>query len=108
MKVRQTIKKNPLNDSSCYGSSKRFKYKHGYQKGLKSGNNDKYCKKKDASLPPPIKNRELEGLVLPTNSMKGRNNVQNANLLSQVKNEISKSNVMSEQEILSYMFSSRK
>lgn len=96
-------KKNPLNDSSCYGSSNRFKKPTG-KAGKK---HQKYSKKKDTSLPPPIKNREFEGCVLPNSNGKGRNYQQNNQLFSQYKNEYSKPNLFSEQEILSYVFSSR-
>lgn len=98
------VKKNNLNDSSCYGSSNRFDYKSGY-KNIKASK--KHGKKKDTSLPPPIKNQKLEPYVLPSSSIKGRN-YQNINqIISQFKNDHSKSSLLSEQEILNYVFSSR-
>ena len=106
--VRNGNQKKPnLNDSSCYGSSKKYKYKSGKYNGLKIGNK-KYSQKKDTSLPPPIKNRELENWSLPNNSLKGKNANQNINIGTQGLHELCKSSIMSEQEMLNYMFSSRK
>lgn len=100
-------KKAQLNDSSCYGSSKKYKYKSGNYNGPKAGQK-KFSQKKDTSLPPPIKNRELENSGVPSNSLKGRNVNRNMNIGTQGLHELCKSSIMSEQEMLNYMFSSRK
>jgi hypothetical protein len=55
---KKKVKKSPLNDTSCYGIQNRFDYKQS-TKGQRQKRESK-IKQKDTSLPPPIKNRELE------------------------------------------------